>query len=238
MPNRKTDKFESPPYDKQTILRGHKVFKDLEPEAFQQIVRYAKSRKFTRGGRIFSKGDPGTSLFLVANGTVKIGVSSTDGRDAIFNLIGEGEMFGEVALFDGQPRTADAIANTDCEVLVIDRREFLPFVERQPALAMRFIELLCNRLRWVSAHVEQVMLPDLPGRLAKAIIRLIEKSQARAMPKRIVVTQQEMSEMVGMSRESINKQLRIWENHQWVRLEHGAIVVLNEEPIRRLAEAS
>ena len=134
----------------------------------------------------------------------------------------------------GGERTADATANSDCEIFVIDRREFIPFVRSQPALAMKFIELLCARLRWTSEQVEQVILQDLPGRLASALIRLTEKHQPRAGGRTITVTQQEISEMVGMSRESINKQLRAWEARNWVRLEHGAIVVLERSSCRRL----
>jgi CRP/FNR family transcriptional regulator, cyclic AMP receptor protein len=164
-------------------------------------------------------------------------VSSPDGRSAIFNLIGAGDMFGEVALLDGLARTADATANTNCEVFVIDRRDFLPFVRSQPALAMKFIELLCARLRWTSDQVEQVILQDLPGRLASALIRLTEKRQLAPGDRTIAITQQEISEMVGMTRESINKQLRIWATRNWVRLEHGAIVVLEAEALQVLAEA-
>ncbi|OIQ65059.1 cAMP receptor protein [mine drainage metagenome] len=171
------------------------------------------------------------------SGTVKISVSSPDGRSAILNLIGPGEIFGEVAVLDGQARTADATANTNCEIFVIDRREFLPFVQSQPALAMKFIELLCARLRWTSDQVEQVILQDLPGRLASALLRLTEKHKLAQGGRTSAVTQQELSEMVGMTRESINKQLRAWAARNWVRLEHGAIVVLDAEPLQALAGA-
>jgi CRP-like cAMP-binding protein len=120
---------------------------------------------------------------------------------------------------------------------VIDRRDFLPFVRSHPALAMKFIELLCTRLRWTSDQVEQVILQDLPGRLASALIRLTEKHKLAPTGRMIAITQQEISEMVGMTRESINKQLRIWAMRNWVRLEHGAIVVLEAGPLQALAEA-
>ena len=219
------------------MLRKHPMFCDLEPAALDQLCRYAKLSTLKRGATIFSKGDPGISLYAVISGTVKISVSSPDGRSAIFNLIGAGDTFGEVALLDGLARTADATANTNCEVFVIDRRDFLPFVRSQPALAMKFIELLCARLRWTSDQVEQVILQDLPGRLASALIRLTEKRQLAPGDRTIAITQQEISEMVGMTRESINKQLRIWATRNWVRLEHGAIVVLEAEALQVLAEA-
>jgi CRP/FNR family transcriptional regulator, cyclic AMP receptor protein len=222
---------------KLAVLRKHPIFCDLDAEAFDQLCRYAKQATLKRGATIFSKGDPGNSLVAVISGTVKISISSADGRSAILNLIGPGEIFGEVALLDGQARTADAIANTNCEIFVIDRREFLPFVRSQPELAMKFIELLCARLRWTSDQVEQVILQDLPGRLASALIRLTEKHKLAQGGRTIAVTQQEISEMVGMTRESINKQLRAWATRNWVRLEHGAIVVLDAEPLQALAGA-
>ena len=102
-------------------------------------------------------------------------------------------------------------------------------------LAMKFIELLCTRLRRTSDQVEEVILQNLPGRLASALLRLTEKHKPGG--RTIAITQQEISEMVGMSRESINKQLRAWAARNWVRLEHGAIVVLNAEMLQELAEA-
>src|SRR6202012_6222298 len=225
------------PSSKLTILRKHPIFCDLEPDALDQLCRYAKHMTLKRGAAIFSKGDPGPSLFAVISGTVKISISSADGRSAIFNLIGEGEIFGEIALLDGLARTTDATANTNCEVLVLDRREFLPFMRNQPALAMKFIELLCMRLRWTSDQLEQVILQNLPGRLPSEPIRLPENHKLAPAGRTVAVTQQEISEMVGMTRESINKQLRIWAARNWVRLEHGAIVVLNTEALRALVEA-
>src|SRR6202048_3828410 len=151
--------------NKLAVLRKHPIFSDLDPEALDQLCRYAKHLTLKRGATICSKGDPGNSLFAVISGTVKMSISSPDGRSAIFNLIGAGEVFGEIAVLDGQARTADATANTNCELFVIDRREFLPFVRNHPALAMKFIELLCAKLRWTSDQVEQIILQNLPGRL-------------------------------------------------------------------------
>jgi CRP-like cAMP-binding protein len=222
--------------NKLAVLRKHPIFCDLEPDAFDQLCRYAKHTTVKRGATICSKGDPGNSLFAVVSGTVKISVSSADGRNAILNLVHAGELFGEVAVLDGLERTADATANTNCELFVIDRREFLPFVRSQPELAMKFIELLCARLRWTSEQVEQVILQDLPGRLASALLGLTEKRKLEPASRTIAITQQEISEMVGMTRESINKQLRAWASRSWVRLEHGAIVVLDAASLRELVE--
>jgi CRP-like cAMP-binding protein len=220
-----------------SVLRKHPIFSDLDPEAFDQLCRYAKHTTLKRGTTIVSKGDPGNSLIAVISGTVKISVTSPDGRSAILNLIGPGEIFGEVAVLDGHARTADAIANTNCEIYVIDRRDFIPFVQSQPALAMKFIELLCTRLRRTSDQVEEVILLNLPGRLASALLRLTEKHKLEPAGRTIAITQQEISEMVGMTRESINKQLRAWADRKWVRLEHGAIVVLDAGSLQAIVEA-
>jgi CRP/FNR family transcriptional regulator, cyclic AMP receptor protein len=234
------DKQAGPPSfssSKLSVLRKHPYFADLEPEAFEQLCRYAKHTTLKRGATIFSKGDPGSSLVAVINGTVKISISSPDGRNAILNLIGPGEIFGEIALLDGQPRTADATANSNCELFIIDRREFIPFVRSQPTVAMKLIELLCGRLRWTSDQVEQVILQNLPGRLASALLRLSDKHKHAPEGRIISITQQEISEMVGMTRESINKQLRAWAARGWVRLEHGAIVVLKPDALQTLVDA-
>lgn len=222
---------------KLSVLRRHPIFCDLEPEALDQLCHYAKHMTLKRGASIASRGDPGNSLFAVISGTVKISVSSPEGRNAILNLIGPGEIFGEIAVFDRAPRSADVTANTNCELLAIDRRDFIPFVKSQPALSMKFIELLCARLRWTSEQVEQIILQNLPGRLASALIGLTEKRKKEPASHTIAITQQEISEMVGMTRESINKQLRAWAARKWVRLEHGAIVVLDANSLRELAEA-
>ena len=237
MPRDKTGGPRAPASNKLSVLRKHPIFSDLAPDALDQLCRYAQPTSLKRGATLFAKGDPGHSLYAVISGTVKISVSSPDGRNAILNLIGAGEVFGEMSVLDGRVRSADAIANTNCEILVIDRRDFLPFVHSQPALAMKFIELLCGRLRWTSDQVEQIILQDLPGRLASALLGLTEKRKLENASRTIAITQQEISEMVGMTRESINKQLRAWAARDWLRLEHGAIVVLNADPLRELVEA-
>ena len=237
MPQDKTGGPRASASSKLSVLRKHPIFSDLAPDALDQLCRYAQPTSLKRGATLFAKGDPGHSLYAVISGTVKISVSSPDGRNAILNLIGAGEVFGEMSVLDGRVRSADATANTNCEILVIDRRDFLPFVHSQPALAMKFIELLCERLRWTSDQVEQIILQDLPGRLASALLGLTEKRKLESANRTIAITQQEISEMVGMTRESINKQLRAWAARDWLRLEHGAIVVLNADPLRELGEA-
>jgi CRP/FNR family transcriptional regulator, cyclic AMP receptor protein len=237
VPQQRTGEAHGFSSSKLSVLRKHPYFADLEPEAFDQLCRYAKHSTLKRGATLFSKGDQGISLYAVISGSVKISISSPDGRNAILNIIGPGEIFGEIALLDGGARSTDASANTNCELFTIDKREFIPFVRSQPTLAMKFIELLCTRLRRTSDQVEQVILQNLPGRLASALLRLTEKQKLEPQGRTVAITQQEISEMVGMTRESINKQLRAWAARDWVRLEHGAIVVLKAELLQTLVDA-
>jgi CRP/FNR family transcriptional regulator, cyclic AMP receptor protein len=216
-----------------SVLRQHPAFRDVAPKALDQLCRYAKPTVLKRGATIFIKDDPANGLYAVVSGRVKISNSSPDGRNVILGFVGPGELFGEMAVLDGQPRSANATANTNCEIFVIDRREFLAFVRSQPTLATKIIELMCARFRWTSDRVEQLILrKDLPGRLANALLGLTENRRLDGERSTIAITQQEIAEMVGMTRESINKQLRAWALRKWVRLEHGAIVVLDAAALR------
>src|SRR5262249_24324970 len=190
-------------------------------------------RPVRRGATIFAKGDPGTGLMAVASGAVKLGVVAADGREAVFNIVRPGEIFGEIALLDGRPRTADATAISDCDLLVMDRRDFVSCVHRRPDFALKFIEILCERLRRTSEQVEDVMYLDLPGRLAKALLRFAGHDGAPV--RRIALTQSELGHMIGMSRESTNKQLHAWARRNWVRLERRSVVVLDPDALARIA---
>ena len=139
-------------------------------------------------------------------------------------------------MLDGRPRTADALAVSDCELMQIDRRDFVPLVTQKPEIALKLIEILCGRIRRTSEQVEDMTFLDLPGRLAKTLLWL--SAQSGSSPTRKVsITQREIGQIIGMSRESTNKQLREWEEHQWVRLERGGVVVLKPEALAAVARA-
>jgi CRP/FNR family transcriptional regulator, cyclic AMP receptor protein len=220
-----------------SVLRQHPAFRHLAPEALDQLCRYAKLTVLKRGATIFIKGDPTNGLYAVVSGRVKLSNSSPDGRNVILGFVGPGDLFGELAVLDGQPRSANATANTNCEIFFIDRRDFLAFVRSQPTLATKFIEIMSARLRWTNDRIEQLILrKDLPGRLANALLGLTENRGLNGERRTIAITQQEIGEMVGMSRESINKQLGEWTLRKWVHLEHGAIEVLDASALRELAQ--
>jgi CRP/FNR family cyclic AMP-dependent transcriptional regulator len=198
------------------------------------VGTYATRRRVKRGAVIFAKGDPGTGLMALLEGAVRISMPTQDGREVVLNLVQPGEIFGEIALLDGQPRTADAIAAEDCDLMVIDGRNFIPFVHGRPEVAVNLIEILCGRLRRTNEQVQDVMFLSLPARLAKLILRLAKGDHASI--KNLAITQQELSQMIGMSREATNKQLRAWEKRQLLRLDHRTITVLNAAALARAGE--
>jgi CRP-like cAMP-binding protein len=217
------------------ILRNHSIFGKLPKTAIERLGSCLTTRKVRRGTTIFAKGDAGAELMGVLSGSVRISVPAADGREAVLNTIHKGEIFGEIALLDGRPRTADAIAMSDCELMIIERRDFIPLVRELPEVALQLIEILCARLRRTSEQVEDVMFLNLQTRLAKLVLRLADEAGG-PLPRRIPVTQREMSQMIGMSRESINKQLRAWAQVKWVRLQRGGVVVLRADALADIAE--
>ena len=225
----------SGPPDKLALLRHHPLFGQLPPRVIEHLGSYMRKRALARGETIFAKGDPGSGLMGVLSGSVKISVPSADGRDIVINIIHAGEIFGEIALLDGRPRTADATAMTDCELIVIERRDFIPFLRSQPDLIMQIVEILCARLRSTTEQVQDVTFLDLPTRLAKALLRLVRESEPPAGGGKLTITQRELSQVIGRSRESTNKQLRIWAKQGWVRLQRGAVTVLQPDKLVEVA---
>jgi CRP-like cAMP-binding protein len=217
-------------------LREHTLFSGLGADVVERLSGCATIRKVRAQTLIFAKDDPGTGLFAVSEGVVKISVPSPEGREAVLNLVYPGEIFGEIALLDGRARTADAIAMTDCELIVVDRRDFIALVSSEPKIALAMIKLLCARLRWASQQFEDVVFLNLPGRLAKLLVRLGMKSTG-AGPRKLAITQRDLSLLTGTTRESVNKQLRTWAKLKWLRLERGGIVILSPEAIEAIAAA-
>jgi CRP/FNR family cyclic AMP-dependent transcriptional regulator len=223
------------PIDKLAPLRNHPLFREFPPAVIEHFGTYMTRRSVHRGATIFAKGDPGTGLMAVLWGSVKISVPTADGREAVLNIINAGEIFGEMALLDGRPRSADAVAMDDCELMVIDRRDFIPFLRGEPDIALKFIEILCARIRRTSEQVEDVMYLSFPVRLAKTLLQLTGGVTASAAHRNVRITQRELSSIIGMSRESTNKQLRAWEERKWLRLQRGGIAVLDANALIRVA---
>jgi CRP/FNR family transcriptional regulator, cyclic AMP receptor protein len=223
------------PRDKLVLLRNHFLFRDLPPAVIEHLGSYMKTRKVARGATVFAKGDPGSGLMGVLSGTVKVSVASTEGKDIVLNMFREGEIFGEIALLDGRPRTADATAMSDCELIVIERRDFVPFLRDNPDVTLKFIEVLCSRLRHTSEQVQDVTFLNLPARLAKTLLELTADRDGAASKGKVSITQREISQMIGRSRESTNKQLRAWVKRGWIRLERGGVSMLARDKIAAVA---
>jgi CRP/FNR family transcriptional regulator, cyclic AMP receptor protein len=222
--------------EKRGVLRSHYLFGKLNPKQMDRLVSCIVEKSVARGTIIFAKDDPGSSLFAIRKGTVKMTVPSVDGHDAVFNVMKDGDIFGEIALLDGHPRSTNAVAITDCEIFVIERRDFLPLVQEEPQIALKLAETLCVRLRQTTQQAESLMFLHLPGRLAKALLRLSALDGGACEPK-IAITQKDLGSLIGLSRESTNRQLRLWERQGWVRIERGGIAVLSMKALERIAES-
>lgn len=218
--------------DRLAFFRDHPIFGILGPDLLRQLRAHARVRTIEKGATIFAKGDPGSSLFAILEGQVKVISFSAQGKYAVLNVLSPGDIFGEIALLDGGERTADVIALTDCKLVVIERRDFLPLVHSSPDISQKLIEVLCARLRNTSRQVEEVMFLDLPAKLAKTLLRLRETAGGA----RISLTQSELAQMIGASRESTNKQLRDWENLKWIHLERGEIILIDIASLTAIAD--
>jgi CRP/FNR family transcriptional regulator, cyclic AMP receptor protein len=220
--------------DKQAVLAAHEFFRGLTPSAIEKLASHARSVDVPAGTRIFCKGDPGHGLLASLSGLVKISTSSANGREIVLNLIGPNEVFGEIALLDGGPRTADATAVTRCQLLVLDRRDILPLLEQDAAIGIRLLEVVTRRLRRTSEQVEDLSFEGAPVRLAKTLLQLAEVQNTRRMPRpRILITQKALGQTVGLSRETINKHLQAWRHAGLISIDKGACILLEPELLRQ-----
>jgi CRP/FNR family cyclic AMP-dependent transcriptional regulator len=222
------------PLDKSLLLRKHPFFQGIDPKIVEQLVPHALMRKAKRGTVLFRKGDPGTNLYVVCSGAVRISAPSEQGKkDAVFNLVVPGEIFGEIASLDGGERTADATTSEDTELMVIERRDFMPLLEKYPELAIRFLQILCGRLRRTSSQVEDMVFFEVSVRLAKVLLHLHRRSAAGAN-KSIRITQRDISQMIGATRESTNRELQAWQRRKWLKLQRAGLVILAPDQLERL----
>ena len=223
--------------EKRGFLAAHPLFGQLTPEELDRLAPYMRSVDQAKGTVLFRKGDPGTSMLLLRRGRVKVCTHSEDGRELVLNLFNPGELFGEIAFLDQSERTADAVALDDCELLVLERRDFKPFLQSHPEACMRLMAVLCQRVRRTSQFLEEVLFEEAPERLAKRLVYLAEvfgQRTERGIRIDIPLSQQQLGNVVGMSRESINKQLRLWHAEGLVDWDHGYYTILDLEALRAL----
>jgi CRP/FNR family cyclic AMP-dependent transcriptional regulator len=221
--------------DKQGVLEAHEFFHGLPEPVLRRLAATSRTVSYAAGACIFTKGDEGFGLLAVLHGSVKISVISDDGREVVLNLITTGQVFGEIALLDGRPRTADAFALTKCMLLALDRRSFLPLLATHPPMAVRLLEVVSRRLRRTSEQVEDLSFAPSDVRLAKALFYLAEiQGSSRASQPVINIKQRELGSMVGLSRESTNKHLREWEEADVIALEKGICKIRRPDYLRKL----
>lgn len=223
---------------KREALLSSAFFRSMRPEEIDEILVFATERRFARGATIFSKGDPGSSMMAVLTGRLRAINVSIEGKEVILNVIGPGEIVGEIALLDGRPRSSDVVAAEDTTAVVVERRDFLPFLFRHDSLVERLLVVLCDRLRRTSGALEEIALFDLPARLARLLVKLAA-DYGKPMPGGgtqigMKLSQRDLSNLVASTRESINKQLRVWREAGTVDLVDNHIVLLHPEKLMAL----
>jgi CRP/FNR family transcriptional regulator, cyclic AMP receptor protein len=211
-------------------LENHFLLKLLDEEDRKRIVGFAKPRRYAAGQTIFLKGDEGNGMMAVLKGQVRISAPSREGKEVVLNIINPGEVFGEIALLDGRERTADATALNDCELLVLERRDVMQFLHKSPEICIKLLVVLCDKLRRTTEQVEDVLFLGLASRLAKILLRLTEKEGE------VKIAQRELGNLVGVTRESVNKYLADWQRHGMVEVDAGVIRVCDREALELVAE--
>ena len=191
-----------------------------------------------RGRTLFNEGDPGDRLYVVTEGKIKLGRTAADGRENLLAILGPGEMFGELSLFDPGPRTATATAVTDTSVLGLGHDELEPWLTGRPEVAAQLLGALAQRLRRTNEAMADLVFSDVPGRVAKALLDLARRFGVQSEDGLHVthdLTQEELAQLVGASRETVNKALADFASRGFLRLEARAVVILDIERLSRRA---
>ncbi|CCG41067.1 Crp/Fnr family transcriptional regulator [Magnetospirillum molischianum] len=217
------------------------LFSAVPASLLDELAAKARTIRVSAREQLFSKGDPGDRLYLVIAGVIRISTLSPEGREVTYGLIKAGELFGEIAVLDGGRRSADATALEPSELLTLDRRDVIDFLDRHPALALHLLRVLCERLRRADDLLEDVVFLSLPGRLAKHLLVLAGTLSSREVPEAaptIRLSQQELADHLGISRESVNKVLSKWEQAEMVTLGRSQITLNCLDALGNLAQPS
>ncbi len=219
------------------LLAECPLFRGLTPEERNVLVARAHLRKLDAGNTIFLMDSPGDSMMAILEGNVRISVPSPEGKEIVLAILHPGEVFGEIALLDGKGRTADARAMTACNIAVLDRRDVVAFFERHPAAWPKLVEVLCDRLRRTDQHLAEMALLEIPLRLAKVLLRmLVDREASSPTAPKIALTQRELGNIVGASRESVNKCLNEWQRRGIVTIEDNLITIANRKVLEQMAD--
>ena len=227
------------PDEKRKLLAAVPFFGGLSQKELEGLTRVARSESLAARRELFHKGDAGTEVYVVTRGSLKALTTSEEGDDVVFSILGPGELFGEIAFLGNTLRTATVMALTDCELLAIDRRDFMAFLKSHPEAAIKLLSVLAKRLERVSELVEDTIFLNLPVRLAKKLVHYAaiygEKSEAGEVRVGLKLSQEEWGDLVGATRESINKQMRAWTEEGLISTEHGYVGILRPEALEQLA---
>lgn len=232
---------ESAVADRRLLLAQHFLLARLDASALDTLLAVASERRFSNGQVIFQKGDPGTSMMAVLTGRVRISAYSEDGREIILNMIDAGHLFGEIALLDGKERTADATAMGKTELLILDRRDFLPFLEQNPKSAVQLIEVLCARLRRTSELVESIAFLDFGARLARLLVQMAEHYGKKTEAGLLIdmrISQADLGNLIASTRESVNRQLSTWTQEGVIAIDQGKITIIDQEILEHTAQSA
>ncbi len=215
--------------DKTDFLATHVLFRALPPPQRARLASYAKRQPMQAGQTVFSRGEVGDSMLAVIEGQVRVTLTNTDGRIRTLATFNPGDIFGEIALLDGKNRTADATAVTDSVLLRFERRDVLPLLRSTPEVTDALLQMLCERLRRTSDQVEEQSFLALEAQLARATLRL-----AQAGPS-ISITQAALAELIGASRESVNRQQRKWDAAGLITKRKGGMTLKDRARLEAIA---
>lgn len=220
------------------VLRQAPLFSGLDDEVASALEDSMSSSSLRRGEILFSEGDDGNQLYVVTEGKIKLGRTSPDGRENLLAILGPGQMFGELSFFDPGPRSATATAVTDVELKSLGHEALSPVLNAHPDVAHALLNQLAGRLRRTNEVVGDLVFSDVPGRVAKALLDLASRFGRRADDGIHVnhdLTQEELAQLVGASRETVNKALADFASRGWLRLEPRSVVILDLERLQRRA---
>lgn len=223
------------------LLSGSQLFASFSDDALGELATHAVIRKAPEKDVIFEKGMPGNEMFAIIQGRVKISAFSEDGKEVIFAIFESGDFFGETALLDGQPRSATCTAIEDSQMVVIERRSFIPYLERNPSLAIHLLSLLSQRLRGADGQMEEFNFFPLNVRLARKLLALAAEHGDVVGSKVVIamnISQHELGNMVSASRESVNKQIGQWVKERLISISPRLIVIEDAKRLQKVGKLS
>ncbi|MCT1689432.1 MULTISPECIES: Crp/Fnr family transcriptional regulator [Brevibacterium] len=220
------------------VVRNATLFAGLDDESTSALLKFMKPRSLRRGTVLFREGDSGNELYIVSTGKLKVGRESPDGRENLLSVVGPGEMIGELTLFDPGSRSTTVTAVSQTELLSLEHNDLMTWLEERPQAAMNLLRALAQRLRRTNDTVGDLVFSDVPGRVAKALLDLAERFGKQGPDGTLVahdLTQEELAQLVGASRETVNKALADFAARGWLRLEARAVVILDQERLSNRA---